>query len=109
MMKALNRERTVDIGRTKESLLGTRNENLENKKMHSIFFRSAELSDDKTWSWFKKRELKKTAEDIIMAAQEQAIRTRSIIKHHINKENISPLCRPSGERDETADSCPSYV
>ena len=35
-----------------------------------------------------------------MAAQEQAIRTRSI-RHCIYKENISPLCRLCGERDET--------
>ena len=35
-----------------------------------------------------------------MAAEEQAIRTRSI-KHHIDKENISPLCRICGEREET--------
>ena len=35
-----------------------------------------------------------------MAAQEQAIRTRSI-RHYIDKESISPLCRLCGERDET--------
>ena len=35
-----------------------------------------------------------------MAAQEQAIRTR-VIRHTIDKENVSPLCRMCGERNET--------
>ena len=35
-----------------------------------------------------------------MAAQEQATRTRSI-RHRIDKENVSPLCRLCGEREET--------
>ena len=35
-----------------------------------------------------------------MAAQEQAIGTKSI-RHRIDKENISSLCRLCGERDET--------
>ena len=48
----------------------------------------------------KKGDLKKAAEGNIMAAQEQAIRTRSI-RHCIDKENISPFCRLCGERDET--------
>ena len=38
-------------------------------------------------------------EGLVMAAQEQALRTRHIRKV-IDKENISPVCRLSGERDE---------
>ena len=100
MMKAVKREGTVDIGKTRESVLGTRKENLENKTMNSIFFRNTEFRDEITWNWLKKKCLKKTTEASIMASQEQAIRTRSI-KHHIDKENISPLCRLCGERDKT--------
>ena len=50
MMKAGKREGTVDIGRTKESVHGTKKENLENKNMHSIFFRNTEFRGEKTWS-----------------------------------------------------------
>ena len=55
-------EGTVDIGRKNESVLGTRKENLENKNMHSIFFRNTEFRDEKTWSWLKIRDLKKTTD-----------------------------------------------
>ena len=39
-------------------------------------------------------------EGLIMAAQDQAIRT-NWKRHNIDKENISPLCRLSGVRAET--------
>lgn len=45
--------------------------------MHTKFFSSTEHSDEKTWSWLKRKgDLKKAA--IIMA------------KHQTDKENISP-------------------
>ena len=55
MMKAVKREGTVDIGKTRDSVLGTKNENLENKNMNSIFFWNTEFRDEKTWSWLKKK------------------------------------------------------
>ena len=55
IMKAVQRGGSVDVGRTKESILGTRQEKLGNKNMHTIFFRSTEFRDQKTWSWLKKR------------------------------------------------------
>ena len=52
-------------------------EKLKNKNMHPIFFCSTEFSDEGTYSWLKKGDLKKAA------AQEQ--------HHHIGKEdNIFP-------------------
>ena len=60
----------------------------------------------------EKGDLKKATEGTIMAAQEQAIRTRSI-RDCIEKENISPLCRLCGERDETVahlvSECKTFV
>lgn len=47
-----------------------------------------EYRDEKTLSWLRKGDLKTATEGIIMAAQEQAIRTRSI-KHHIDKEHLA--------------------
>ena len=44
--------------------------------------------------------MKKETEGLIMAAQDQAIR-RNWIRHSIDKEDISPLCRLCGARAET--------
>ena len=49
--------------------------------------------------WLKRGCLKKETEDLILAAQDQAIRTRWI-KKHIDKM-ISVNCRMCGERTET--------
>ena len=48
----------------------------------------------------KTKWLKKEIDGIIMAAQEQALRTRNIRKA-IDKEKISGMCRMCGEREET--------
>ena len=101
MLKVVKNEGTVDIGKTKEDTLESRRENLKRKNLHSVFFKNTEFRDEQTWNWLKKGDLKKATERTIMAAQEQAIRTRSI-GYCIDKENISPLCRLCGERDETA-------
>ena len=100
MLKVVKNEGTVDIGKTKEDILESRRENLKRKNLHSVFFKKTEFRDEQTWNWLRKGDLKKATEGTIMSAQEQAIRTRSI-RHCIDKENISPLCRLCGERDET--------
>ena len=72
------------------------------KKLHSVFFRITEdVSDEKvSWMWMRNGYLKKNTEATIVAAQEQAIRTRAI-SSKIDKSGISPLCRVCGKRDET--------
>ena len=45
----------------------------------------------------KNGDLKKGTEALIMAAQEQAIRT-NYVKHHIDKSRDSPSCRMCGEK-----------
>ena len=82
-------------------ILEKRRENLKRKNLYRVFFKNTEFRDEQTWNWLKKGDLKKATEGTIMAVQEQAIRTRSI-RHYIEKENISPLCRLCGQRDETA-------
>ena len=44
--------------------------------------------------------MKRATEGMLMAAQEQALRTKSI-KHYIDKTEVNPLCRLCGNRDET--------
>ena len=88
------------LKKTKGDLLETKSGNLKRKKLRGVFFKNTEFRDEQTWNWLRKGDLKKATEGTIMAAQEQAIRTRSI-RHRIDNENISPLCRLCGERDET--------
>ena len=78
----------------------SRKENLMEKSMHSVFFSKSDFRDTRSWGWLRTGDLKKATEGTIMAAQEQAIRTR-MIRHTVDKENVSPLCRMCGERNET--------
>ena len=48
----------------------------------------------------KNGDLKKGTEALIVAAQEQAIRT-NYVKHHIDKSRDLPTCRMCGEKGET--------
>jgi len=70
------------------------------KKLHSVFFEKTEFRDCQSWEWLRNGDLKKAIKGTIMAAQEQATRTRSI-KHHIDEVETSPLCRLCGDREET--------
>ena len=86
----------------KDRLRKAREERYYNKSLHSVFFRETEEGRDEnnSWLWVKKGYLKKETEGLIMAAQDQAIRT-NWIRHNIDKEDISPLCRLCGARAET--------
>ena len=59
--------------------------------MHGQFFRDTDgiVDRKKSWLWLKNGDLKKGTEALIMAAQEQAIRT-NYVKHHIDKSRDSP-------------------
>ena len=59
-----------------------------------------EIKDKDSWNWLKKETLKKDTEGMLMAAQDQALRT-NYIKKRIDKQNVSPMCRQYGEREET--------
>ena len=64
------------------------------------FMSSFRVRDKKTWEWLKKGRLKKETEGMIIAAQDQALRTMSI-KRIIDKQDVSAKCRMCGEGDET--------
>ena len=53
-----------------------------------------------SWNWLSRGDLKKSTEGTLMAAQEQAIRTRAI-QYHIDKTCESAMCRLCNEREET--------
>ena len=44
--------------------------------------------------------MKKEAEELITATQDQALRT-NVIKASIEKQDVSPLCRVCGDKDAT--------
>ena len=62
-----------------------RQNNWKGKMLHGQFIRQTEnLADEQQWMWLKDGTLKRETETLIMAAQEQAIRT-DLIKAKIDK------------------------
>jgi len=74
------------------------------KRMHGQFARQLEgVADvEETWSWLHKQDLKKETEGLILAAQDQALRT-NYIKFHIDHSATSPMCRLCHNKPETID------
>ena len=58
------------------------------------------MQDQRRWQWLKAGELKREAESLICAAQEQALRTNAI-KNGIDHQHVSPLCRLCKEKVES--------
>ena len=78
-----------------------RHENWTNKRMHGQFKRQTEpLTDSRQWLWLKDGSLKKTTEGLIIAAQDQSLRTNAV-KAKIDKSQTDSKCRLCKETDET--------
>ena len=58
------------------------------------------ISRDETWTWLRKRKLKRETKSLLMAEQNSAIRTNHI-KVGIDKTQQNSKCRLRGDRDET--------
>src|SRR6185369_17557414 len=82
--------------------MGSKRKNWKNKIMHGQFLRQTEDQIDQKESvrWIAEGYIKKATESLLMAAQEQALRTRKI-RHAIDKANVDPKCRWCGAKDET--------
>ena len=77
------------VGVDKSRLREERHQRYLAKPLHGQFFRSTEKGrDDKSWLWLKNGKLKKETEGLIIAAQDQALRTNSI-KNRIDKQHVS--------------------
>ena len=75
--------------------------NWKEKALHGEFVRqTADVAGEDSWRWLRNGFLKKETEGLILAAQEQALRTNSI-KHSIDKTSETPLCRLCGNSTET--------
>ena len=58
-----------------------------------------DVEKQKSWEWITKADLKATTEALILAAQEQAIRT-NYVKFHIDRTISSSLCRMCSQKGE---------
>ena len=97
----------------KDRITKERTENWHKKSMHGQYIRQTKhLASTETWSWLQRGELKKETEGMLMAAQDQALRTR-YIQRAIDGQNISAKCRKCNEKDETINhivsECPALA
>ena len=76
----------------------------KDKRMHGQYARDLERIADgaNSWNWLHQQDLKKETEGLIIAAQDQALRT-NMIKFSIDKTSPSPRCRLCHNRNETVD------
>ena len=78
-----------------------RKENWKEKVLHGQFIRQTEgIAGEERWKWLKNSGIKRETETLILAAQEQAIRT-NLIKAKIDKTQEDSRCRMCGKVDET--------
>ena len=61
-----------------ESLQQERKERFQGKQLQGQFWRNTLIRDKKTWEWLKKGRLKKEMDGMIIAAQDQVLRTNSM-------------------------------
>ena len=78
----------------------TRKQKWEGKQLHGRFKRLINISLDKTWTWLRKGNFKKETESLLIAAQDNAVRTNHI-KSRIDKTQQKSKYRLCGDRDET--------
>ena len=89
-------DKTMDIRMTI-----TRKQKWEGKLLCGRFKRLINtISHDKTWTWLRKGNFRIKTESLLLAAQNNAIRTNHI-KARIDKTQQNSECRLCGDRDET--------
>ena len=84
-----------------ERVTTTRKQKCEGKQLYGRFKRLINnISHQKTWTWLRKGNLKRETESLLIAAQDNAIRTNHI-KVRIDKTQQNSKCRLCSDRDET--------
>ena len=87
----------------KRSKKEKRLEDWEDKVLHGLYLRHTKIvRNDQFWAWLQKEDLIREAESLILAAQNQTIRT-SLVKARIDKSQGDYLCRVCRKVDETID------
>ena len=100
--------------RYKEQTVNQRKEEWENKQMQGQYLRQTkEIAHEGSWQWLMRGELKKETEGMLMAAQDQALRTRYIQNRIDGQVTISPMCRKCQQKVETINhiisECPALA
>ena len=91
-----NADNTIDNRMTK-----TRKQKWEGKQLYGRFKRLINnISQEKTWTWLRKGNFKRETESLLIAVQDNAIRTNHI-KARIDRTQQNSKCRLCGNRDET--------
>ena len=90
-----NTDNTID-----DRMTTTRKQKWEEKQLYDRFQRLINISHQKTWAWLRKGNFKSETESLLIAAQDNAIRTNHI-KTRIDKTQQNSKCRLCGDRDET--------
>ena len=79
----------------------TRNLKWEEKQLFGRFKQLlSNISHNKTWTWLRKGNLKRETESLLIAEQNNAIRTNHV-KARIDKAQQNCKCRLCGDRDKT--------
>ena len=79
----------------------TREQKWEEKQLYGRFKRLINnISHQKIWTWLRKENLKRETESLLIAEQDNAIRTNHI-KARIDKTQQNSKCRLCSDRDET--------
>ena len=87
----------------KRSKKEERLENWEEKVLHGQYLRQTkEVRSDQCWAWLQNGDLKRETESLIVAAQNQSIRT-NLVKARIDKSQGDSLFRVCGKLDEIID------
>ena len=86
----------------KKIIIENRKERFGEKPLHSAYSKDTKDGKDEkeSWKWLTNGYQKKETEGMLMAAQDQALRT-NWISVMIDKRQGSAMCRMCGERDET--------
>ena len=75
----------------------------EEKPLHGQYLRQTkEVSSEQSWRWLQNGDLKRETESLIVAAQNQSIRT-NLVKAKIDKSQGDSLCRLCKKADESID------
>ena len=79
----------------------TRKQKWEGKQLYGWFKRLINnISHNKTWTWLRKGNFKRETESLLIAAQNNAVKTNHI-KVRIDKTQQNSKCRQCSDRDET--------
>ena len=77
----------------------TKKQKWEGKQLYGRFKRLINnISHDKTWTWLRKGNFKRETESLLIAAQDNAVRTKT----RIHKTQQNSKCRLCGDRDVNA-------